>query len=275
MNIIKRKTIGVGVLSWRGYSSLEASLQSYVKHKFLDIFDEALLFLPEAQPQGHALGAKYGIKTREHSENLGIYGGFRALAENLSTDFVLLLENDWLLTEKNALSQISFGQKILTDERAICVRYRNISKPGDPMTGLSKYYRYYPSPDNTFQERALAAVRRCVRFKKARKLMKTAPYAECFPEKVFPNAFKRIENNFLITDSSIEQWTNNPTLIDRNFYLNTLLSKVEQIERSSSKINNFKNIEGELRIKWWRQKKWPIAISPGLFTHNRLNDRGY
>ena len=35
------------------------------------------------------------------------------------------------------------------------------------------------------------------------------------------------------------------------------------------------NIEIELNKAWWRNQNWKIVVSPGLFTHERLSDRGY
>ena len=34
-------------------------------------------------------------------------------------------------------------------------------------------------------------------------------------------------------------------------------------------------IEIELNKPWWRKQSWKIIITPGLFTHKRLSDRGY
>ena len=35
------------------------------------------------------------------------------------------------------------------------------------------------------------------------------------------------------------------------------------------------NIEIELNKKWWRDKRWNLIITKGLFKHLRVDDRGY
>ena len=61
---------------------------------------------------------------------------------------------------------------------------------------------------------------------------------------------------------------------DRDFFLNVIIKEAE-ITNSKNKINGFKNIEIELNKKWWRNKKWNMVITNGLFKHLRIDNRGY
>ena len=56
--------------------------------------------------------------------------------------------------------------------------------------------------------------------------------------------------------------------------INVIIKEAENTERKNN-VNGFKNIEIELNKTWWRKQNWKIIISPGLFTHVRLSDRGY
>ena len=59
-----------------------------------------------------------------------------------------------------------------------------------------------------------------------------------------------------------------------NFFLKVIIKEAE-ITDSNKKINGFKNIEIELNKKWWRDKRWNLIITNGLFKHLRVDDRGY
>ena len=74
--------------------------------------------------------------------------------------------------------------------------------------------------------------------------------------------------------SSVLNWANFATLVDRDQYLDVIISRAEAT-RSKKLINGFKNIEIELNTLWWRKEKFDIIIAPGLFSHNRLSYRGY
>jgi hypothetical protein len=92
-------TLGVGILSWRGEDSLRASLESYRREDLFALFDEALLFLPEMTAEGVALANAFELPYEGARTNLGILGGFKALASAMTSDVVLLLENDCPLIE--------------------------------------------------------------------------------------------------------------------------------------------------------------------------------
>ena len=74
--------------------------------------------------------------------------------------------------------------------------------------------------------------------------------------------------------SSVLNWANFATLVDRDQYLDVIIKRAEAT-KSKKLINGFKNIEIELNTLWWRKEKFDIIIAPGLFSHNRLTYRGY
>ena len=69
-------------------------------------------------------------------------------------------------------------------------------------------------------------------------------------------------------------WSNLAILVDRNFFLDVIINEAE-ITNSRKKIKGFKNIEIELNKNWWREKKWNLIITNGLFKHLRIDNRGY
>ena len=72
----------------------------------------------------------------------------------------------------------------------------------------------------------------------------------------------------------IMNWSNLAIIVDRNFFLDVIIKEAE-ITNSTKKINGFKNIEIELNNKWWRDKRWNLVVTNGLFKHSRVDSRGY
>ena len=82
---------------------------------------------------------------------------------------------------------------------------------------------------------------------------------EMDPELKWPVFFKK-RNEFYIVDSSIGNWTNNPCIFNKDFYLNT-------IERFTGEgIDLEKNIS-----YWWARQNFKIAQGQGLFEHNDID----
>ena len=84
----------IGILSWKGYDSLENSLFSYKKYGLSNMTDQKFVCLPEYSDEGVKIAEKYNYKPILVNQNLGILGGFKLLAENMPQGPILLLEND-------------------------------------------------------------------------------------------------------------------------------------------------------------------------------------
>ena len=269
--------IGIGVLSWRGYRSLDAMLHVLATSGLPSQLGERLVFLPEEEAQGREIAARYGFAHAGSPANLGILGGFRALAEAMESEFVLLLENDIHLSEPlaEAERQLGEGLRLLREGQAHVVQMRSRRAPGDPFSALQKYARYHPPADAALAARVMGALRRAVRPGKARRFAGTAPFVEAAPEVRFPRQVRRDrETGFAFLSSRDRGWSNQPFLIGRRFFLDVILARADAVE-SRRRVNGFKNIEIELNDRWWRDQDFTIAMAPGLFTHVRLDDRGY
>ena len=89
----------IGILSWKGYDSLENSLLSYKKNGLSSMTNHKFICLPEYSEQGIYLAKKYNYTPILVKENLGILGGFKKLARQMPKGPILLLENDLELIE--------------------------------------------------------------------------------------------------------------------------------------------------------------------------------
>ncbi len=60
----------IGILSWRGYDSLENSLKSYKKNGLSDMTIHKFVCLPEYTEEGVRIAEKYNFKPIIIKENL-------------------------------------------------------------------------------------------------------------------------------------------------------------------------------------------------------------
>ena len=259
----------IGILSWKGYDSLENSLFSYKKYGLSNMTDQKFICLPEYSDEGIKIAEKYDYKPILVNQNLGILGGFKLLAKNMPNGPILLLENDLELIEnkKETYSQLQKSINLLNEYRLIQVRLRSRKNPGEPFVGLKKYKSYW-------SDDVISKTKRFFRPIKAHRLIGTSTYYHKEPDKIHPDIVKKIDNSFYLVTSTILNWANLAILVDRDVYLEKIIKKAEQI-KSTKNINGFKNIEIELNNSWWRNNEFKILIAPGLFKHNRLSHRGY
>jgi len=259
----------IGILSWKGYDSLENSLFSYKKYGLSNMTDQKFVCLPEYSEEGIKIAEKYKYKPILIKQNLGILGGFKSLAENMPQGPILLLENDLELIEnkKETFSQLQKSINLLNEHSFIQVRLRSRKSPGEPFVGLKKYKSYW-------SDNIVSRTKRFLRPSKARRLIGTSIYYYAEPHKIHPNVVKKIDKNFYLVTSSVLNWANLAILVDRDVYLQTIIKKAEQT-KLKKQINGFKNIEIELNNPWWHKNEFKILVAPGLFKHNRLSYRGY
>jgi hypothetical protein len=259
----------IGILSWQGYDSLVNSLITYKKNGLSDMTDYKFICLPEYTKEGIKIAQQFNYEPILIKENLGILGGFKALAEKMPQGPVLLLENDLSLIEKKqkTFCQLQKSIELLSMPRVIQIRLRSRTNPGDPFVALKKYQQYW---SDSFISRA----KRFCRPSKAEKLIGTSTYLLDYPEKRHPQTIKKLSDGFYLTSSVFLNWSNFAILVDRDKYLDIIIKKAEAT-KSNKHINGFKNIEIELNNSWWRKQKFEIVVAPGLFSHKRLSYRGY
>ena len=92
-----KKTIGLGILSWNAHDTLRKSLDSYPA-EFLSFFDQTMIYFSDLSNDDKIIANEYGWNYAG-GPNEGIAGGMKRLAENMNTDYILLLQNDNPLCE--------------------------------------------------------------------------------------------------------------------------------------------------------------------------------
>jgi hypothetical protein len=270
-------TIGLGVLSWRGYTSLRAALNTYRAQDLFSLFDEKFIFLPEMAEEGVTIAREFGMNYAGSEQNLGILGGFQALAQNMTSDYILLLENDFGMIEdlSSARAQIGRAMASLTRDEAQVWRFRHRTHPGSDFAA-EKVLRYWPKADGPIGVKMLAALaRRWVRPDKARKFIGPSVFFHDDRAKKFPELVRQNSGGDFLVRSDVLNWSNNPFLINRKFFLDVIIPAALN-HPTKRLLNGFPTLERELNGPWWRAQRYWIGIAnPGLFSHARYGDRGY
>ncbi len=266
--------VGLGILSWRDRASLDNALESYREADLLSLFDETHVFFSEQTDEDHELAKRFGVASSGAAQNLGILGGFEALASALSSDYVVLVENDCPLVEdfEEAKAQIDAGLKLLDAGEVEVVRLRSLRDPGEFFNTVDKYKRLHGSG-------AAAMMRRFFRPQKAKALAGIAPYVEEQPHLKFPDQILLTGETTGLgpvykVDTRYLNWTNQSIMMKRSFFLDQVIAYAKTA-KTTRRVNGFRNLEIEMNSAFWRENDWHVGLPGGLFTHKRVGERGY
>lgn len=276
------RTVGVGILSWKSHKTLEKSLQSYEKIGFKDFFDEVKIIFQEVSPEDKKLAEKYGYEYVGLPKNIGIQNGHQMIHDNMTTDYVLVLENDnpVIVDSDTAFDRLLQAVRLLENGAIDVMRLRHRWEFGEGFS-LEKYLRYFDIENlhekyahdtisTNIVERFMKRIRRELRPSKAKRLGGYSLYFEKYPEKIFPDSIDKLDEELFAVSSHIMTWTNQSVLLKREFY-GRLLNYAEN-HPSSRTANGFQDLEKPLNSTWWREQNYKIGVGEGIFTHNRFDD---
>lgn len=271
---MKKLPVSVGILSYKAHKTIDKTLEQY--GDFLSYFEEAKVFFQCFSEQDKEIAEKYRIAYEGRPDNVGIQGGMRWVAENLKCDYILYLENDiQLLTDiPTALVEIEKAMNLMANGQAEVVRLRSRFQPGEQFCDVEKYTRIFkpvsihPDFQEFFKIKKTNPVLKYLRPMKARKLLARSLYIEKYPEQLFPKYIRK-EGDFYFADSSSLNWTNNAIITKKDFLLKLL--DYADAHPSSRTVGGMQDFEKPLNCRWWRKQRFNIAISEGIFTHQRLD----
>ncbi len=279
-----KPTIGLGILSWKAHETITKTLNSYKKKKFKSLFNENVIYFSDISKEDKLLAEKFKYKA-VGSKNLGIAVGTENLAKALKTDYILIAQNDNPLVENLAFVKTHLNEaiKLLEDKKADLVRMRHRWQVGEGFCDVEKYLKYFPAKcvdkefipaennvkkenySNSFIKKLL----RVFRPFKSHNMKGRSVFIEKKPHKLFPKVIKK-EGTFFIIDSSVINFSDQCFLISRDFFLNVLMTFVNETPNKRT-LNNFQVPEICLNSKWWKQQHFKIAQGQGILTHNRYD----
>lgn len=238
---MERLPISIGILAWKSGQTLVNSLTTYFERQFLHQVNDVCILFQEVSEQDKQIANHFGIPYIGLENNVGIGEGFIRLTQQAQTDNVLVLEHDWKLIEdkQTTIDRLKSGMEML-DKGYSCIRYRHRKEPGHPHFSFQYQGReldYYDKEIEVTSPHLLDSVHW------------TDP-AEQFPQHIGK------DGEYFTTTSRYGNWTNNPCLYKKDFYLNT----VKQFAGTGIAL------EGNIS-KWWAQQTYKVAHGEGLFKH--------
>lgn len=278
--------LSIGLLSWKAHQTLRKTLESYSRAKLADSAGEFKIFFNEISDVDLALAEEFGLDCTGDSHNLGIWGGMDACAKALSGDVILLLQNDCpaVSTPEDTAKQLKEGVELIRSGKADMIRLRHRFNQGDGIS-FKRFYGYWPVheidpraakyfdpqlPKDIESDTMRRKLMRFLRPLGARRRVIAAIHLEAHPEQIYPQWISR-EGNFLIVDSAIVNFSEQPLLISKKLYI--FLSDWCRAHPRHRRINGAPVMEHALNSAWWRKRHFKIGFcDEGVFTHNRFDD---
>jgi len=234
--------ISIGILSWHSGQVLVDTLTTYHNNGLFDIVNDVTILFQEATMQDVEIARHFGLDFIALQNNIGIGQGFIRLTENAQSDYVLVLEHDWNLIEDKDTTYNTLDRSYKAIEMGMdVVRLRHRKNPGNPHFSfryIGKELTYYDDEIGATSPHLLDSVHWCE------------------PDIEFGEYIKKSEDMFWTT-SRYGNWTNNPCLYKKQFYLDT----VKQFAGDGIAL------EGNIG-KWWVQREFKVGHNEGLFMHN-------
>jgi hypothetical protein len=239
---MKKLPISIGILAWNSGQVLVDTLTTYYNNGLFDIVNDTTILFQEVSTQDVEIAKHFGLDFIGLQSNIGIGKAFIKLTENAQTDNVLILEHDWNLIENEATTYIRLHSGIdMLDNGYDAIRYRHRREPGNPHFS----FRHRGNELNYYDDEI-----QCT----SPHLLDSVHWLE--PAVKFPDKIQKI-GDYFITTSRWGNWTNNPTMYKKQFYLDT----VTQFAGDGIAL------EGNIS-KWWAQQNYSVAHGEGLFKHN-------
>ena len=234
--------ISIGILSWHSGQVLVDTLTTYHNNGLFDIANDVTILFQEATMQDVEIARHFGLDFMALQSNIGIGKGFIRLTENAQSDYSLVLEHDWNLIEDSETTYNTLKRSISAIEMGMdVVRLRHRTNPGNPHFSFR-----YRGKELTYYDDEIGC---------------TSPHLLdslhwCEPDVEFGDFIKKSEDMFWTT-SRYGNWTNNPCLYKKQFYLDIVGPFAgEGIA-----------LEGNIS-KWWAQQNYKVGHNEGLFMHN-------
>jgi len=253
----KLNDIGIAVLSHGRLDKLEKSLRSYVDNGLTDIIGDNFIFFNEIANDDISL-IENDFKMFEwggHPNNLGIGWGMIKAIEDINTDYVLFLENDFELQadKKDIYKQLELGLRNIKNGKIDIIKYRQIKN--------------YITTSN-----------------EAKGWEDTEGRKGC-EEKNWWIGFA-VEQNFGYKNSDIceeidkkdedilwrmscqyANWSNNPFLCKKEWFLEVAALRDFTVMKNPANSRS-PDFEEQMAINgWWQKQDYKVGILPGLFLH--------
>jgi hypothetical protein len=239
---MQKLPISIGILAWNSGQVLVDTLTTYYNNGLFDIVNDTTILFQEFNEQDYQIAKHFGLDVIGLQNNIGIGKAFIKLTENGKTDNILVLEHDWNLIENEATTfiRLQSGIEMLNNGYDV-IRYRHRAQPGNPHFSFR-----HKGVELTYYDDEIGAT--------SPHLLDSLHWLD--PSIEFSDKIQK-NNDYFVTTSRWGNWTNNPCLYKKQFYLDIVKPFAgEGIE-----------LEGNIS-RWWAQENYKVAHGEGLFKHN-------
>ena len=238
---MEKLPISIGILSWRSEQVLIDTLTTYYQNGLFDLVEDINILFQEFNEFDFQIGKHFGLNIIGMNDNIGIGKGFIKLTENAKTDNILILEHDWHLIEDSNITYKRLKEGLnLLNKGYSAIRYRHRENPGYPHFSFKhkgNELNYYDPEIECTSPHLLDSVHWC------------DPSVE-FPDKI------QQDGEYFVSTSRWGNWTNNPCLYKKDFYLDVVKPFA----------GDGIALEGNIS-RWWAQQNYKVAHGEGLFKH--------
>ena len=239
---MEKLPISIGILAWNSGQVLVDTLTTYHNNGLFDMVNDTTILFQEFSEQDYQIAKHFGLDFIGLTQNIGIGKAFIKLTENAQSDYVLVLEHDWNLIEDTETTYNTLKRSYQAIEMGLdVVHLRHRKNPGFPHFSFR-----HQGNELTYYDEEIGAT--------SPHLLDSVHW--CEPDIEFPEQIKKSEDMFHTT-SRYGNWTNNPCLYKKQFYLDVVKPFA----------GDGIALEGNIG-KWWVQQNYKIGHNEGLFMHN-------
>ena len=117
---MKLENLAVCILSYERHEKIKKTLDSYKESSFLDMVDESFIYFNKMSKDDISLAEDYEMVYCGCEYNLGIGWGMVSAINVAESDYVLFLENDFILptSKEETYRQLSMGLELVKQRDA-------------------------------------------------------------------------------------------------------------------------------------------------------------
>jgi hypothetical protein len=269
--------VSVGVLSFGALKTISRALKAYRESGLIDCAGEFFVYFNAITPEDKRVAEEAGVRYSGTAENLGIYGGFRAIAERARNPYVLILENDIVpLPGVRARECLEACVSDMIEHGIKCFSLRSRREPGEgaPYTKYIKTFGLVePIAPGLAPKKAapFSRLRMFLEHGGIDKFRAASLFCERDPETVQKDAVRKLPSGNYVTDSRYRNWSNQAVLVERQYFFDVVCRRVEE-HPDPRLVNGHQDIERALNRRWWRRRRDSMGhAGEGVFTHRRLD----
>jgi hypothetical protein len=239
---MEKLPISIGFIAWNSGQVLVDTLTSCYQNGLFEMVNDVTILFQEVNEQDLTIANHFGLNFIGLNSNIGIGKAFLKLTKNAETENVLVLEHDWNLIESidTTYDRLKSGIELLNNGYDV-VKYRHRKNPGYPLFSIrhkGNELNYYDEEIECTSPHLLDSVHWCE------------------PDVEFSEHIKK-ETDYFTTTSRYANWTNNPCMYKKEFYLDVVKPFAGEGIALEGKIS-----------KWWAKQNYKVAHGEGLFKHN-------